>query len=170
MEQLYKISDKFLGLKEAFESGNIDDDAFNDTIEAIEMDFSEKVGNILTLRASFKSKVESIKAEKKRLSELQTTTENAIDRLEEYLRYEMGRTGIKKVQDDKSLRQVSLSDTAPKVLVKPDAIDYKAIPCDYVTEQVNYKVDFTTIKNDLISGKEIKGFSLADGKRKLTIK
>lgn len=171
-KQLYKIADDFLELEQALEDGLIDQQAFDDTIEAVKMDFSQKIGNLLAIRAKAKAKKDAVSAEIKRLQAMGKACDRSVDHIEEYIRSQMARTETAKVEDAQGLRTVTLAATAPKVLVKPESFDPADLPAKYVEKSTAYKVDFAAIKNDLSAddGLMIGEFHLTDGKRRLTIK
>lgn len=173
MKKLYEITQDFNLLQEMLEQDAISQEAFNDTVESIEVEFDEKVGNLLTMRAEAISRIESVTTEIKRYQALLNAAKSNKEFIETYLREQMIAMKKSKVEDPKTLRRVSLAANSPVVLIKPDTYDVKDVAEKY-RKPVEDKVDWTAIKNDLISGDADEATmelaSLGEGKRKLTIK
>lgn len=173
MKKLYEITQDFNLLKEMLDQDAISQEAFNDTLESIDVEFDQKVGNLLTMRAEAVSRIDQVTTEIKRYQALLNAAKSNKEFIEEYLREQMAAMNKTMVEDVNTLRRVSLSANGPNTLVKPS--EYKAtdFPAKYLTDQ-EPKVNWTAIKNDVISGdadeKTLELVSITEGKRRLTIK
>lgn len=99
------------------------------------------------------SDIEMCKAEIKRLQERVKQHERKIERLRGMLKDAFLETGIKKL--DTSLGRIGIRKTAGRVeITDPDLLE------DYKQEKVTYTYDKNRIKDDIKSGKEVKGAKL----------
>jgi hypothetical protein len=90
---LYEISNDLKAFIDAYEAGGIPEDAYTDTLNAIELAFEEKAENIAKAIRNIDSDVSALKSEIKRLQELQTLRETMLKTLENYLYEQMKAIG-----------------------------------------------------------------------------
>ena len=83
MASLYELTNDALALQEMLESGEIDEQTFNDTVEALDVD--TKIENICKMIRNLEADATAYKAEKDRLAAKEKTANNAVDRLKENL-------------------------------------------------------------------------------------
>lgn len=83
MASLYELTNDALALQEMLESGEIDEQTFNDTIEALDVD--TKIENICKMIRNLEADATAYKAEKDRLAAKEKSANNAVDRLKENL-------------------------------------------------------------------------------------
>lgn len=88
---LYTIASDLKAFIDAYEAGEIPDDAYADTLNAIELAFEEKAENIAKAIRNIDSDVSALKTEIKRLQELQSMRETHAKNLKNYL-YEQMKT------------------------------------------------------------------------------
>lgn len=162
--KLYEISQEFLNLQSLLESGEIDQDTFNDTIEAIDCAFEDKARNCMMIKRQLEADSESIKAEIERLSVLKKSAEASAERITDYLRDNMATTGKDKL--DLGLFKLTLRQPTKKL----DVLDESLIPAEYwVVVPETKRVDKAGLTAALKLG-EIEGARLIDGERALLIK
>ena len=157
MERLYKLTDRWLAALDGAwtvdeETGEVFDPADIDEIEA---SLDEKVENIACYLKDLKAYAEAIKAEEESLKERRQTIERKHDRLAAYLTDQLTRSGKRRVETtraDVSLRRVK------SVQIE----DEGAIPDKYIRTTVRTAPDKRAISNDLKSGVEVPGCSLAE--------
>jgi hypothetical protein len=137
-------------------------DALANTIEGLEGMFNDKAVRIVHVIANQDSDIEAIDAEIKRLQERKRVRVNAQERLKDYLRFNMERTGITKIESD--LFTITL--VKPRQIVVID--DEQQIPEDY--QRVTVVPDKTLIGKALKDGYEVKGAHLGEGKSSVRIK
>lgn len=90
---LYEISNDLKALIDAYEAGEIPEDAYTDTLNAIELAFEDKADNIAKAIANINSDISALKTEIKRLQELQKQRENHVENLKNYLYEQMKAIG-----------------------------------------------------------------------------
>lgn len=90
---LYEISNDLKAFVDAYEAGEIPEDAYTDTLNAIELAFEEKAENIAKAIANINSDISALNSEIKRLQELQVLRENHVKNLKNYLYEQMKAIG-----------------------------------------------------------------------------
>lgn len=90
---LYEISNDLKAFIDAYEAGEIPEEAYSDTLNAIELAFEEKAENIAKAIRNIDSDVSALKTEIKRLQELQKQRENHVKNLKKYLFEQMKAIG-----------------------------------------------------------------------------
>ena len=83
MASLYELTSDALALQEMLESGEIDEQIFNDTLASLEID--TKIENICKMIKNLEADATAYKAEKDRLAAKEKAANNAVDRLKESL-------------------------------------------------------------------------------------
>lgn len=86
---LYEISNDLKALIDAYEAGEIPEDAYTDTLNAIELAFEDKADNIAKAITNINSDISALQTEIKRLQELQKIRENHVKNLKSYLYEQM---------------------------------------------------------------------------------
>jgi hypothetical protein len=140
---------------------NMDDvpeDALRDTLEGLEGAISAKAENIVAVINRLESDAAACRAEEKRLAELRRSREAHAKRLREYLKANMERLGVKKIEC--TLFKISIKVNPPEVKIE----DENLIPLNY-TRIPDPEIDKSAIKRDLLSGKDVPGAVLESGTR-----
>lgn len=158
MTQLYKLKDQYNELQ----SMDFDPQVFNDTLEALDGEISDKAQNIGFVNANMTAKIEAIDNEIKRLQAMKKIEQNKQNSLKDYLRNNMEQMGIKKIECD----LFSITLRKPVDVVSIDNPD--EVPRDFY--KVVESIDKALIKKALKDGHEVKGASLKAGKPGLLIK
>lgn len=154
MATLYELTEQATALYELLQSEEIDEQTFNDTLEA--MGASEKVEAYCKLIKQLQSDAEMFKSEIDRLTARKKTAENAVDRMKNALLAFLQFSG----QDKVKAGSFSVSTATTQAV---NITDEKAIPCIYLVEQPP-KIDKAGIKKALKAGEEISGAELIDNK------
>lgn len=161
MSSLYDLTGRIKNLEDAFCEDNEVNDYVNLALDNLDMEFEEKVENIVKFIRNMEADVTAIKEEKKRLSDKQKVLENRITRMKDYISENMGMIGKKKVKA--GLFNVSIKKCPPSVLVE----DINKLPELY--KVIKTEADKTAIKDILKNGGEIEGCRL-ESKEILNIK
>ncbi len=135
-----------------------------ETIESFEMDFNEKANNIALVNANMSGDIAAIDGQIKRLQSMKSAIVGRQDQLKEYLRYNMDKSGISKIQ----CPLFSISLRKPLKVVSID--DVESIPDEYVKVTTSVAPDKALIAKALKAGSLVAGATLVDGKSSLTIK
>ena len=90
---LYEISNDLKAFIDAYEAGEIPEDAYADTLNAIELTFEDKADDIAKAITNINSDISALLTEIKRLQELQKIRENHVKNLKNYLNEQMKTIG-----------------------------------------------------------------------------
>lgn len=156
--KLYEISDQFRQLEEL---DDLPDEAIADTLEALTGEFEEKSIAVASQFKNLGSDADQLDAAIKELQARKRTIVNRQNSLKEYLRMNMERTGIKKVQH--ALFNITL--TKPRQVVH--IIDDTKLPEDYT--KVVTSPDKTLILKALKDGFAVEGAELGEGQAGIRI-
>lgn len=164
MKQLYKISDDYKGLMDLVENGEVTPDLIADTLEGVQGMFEEKAQNVVVIANQYERNLEMVQSEIDRLTSLKKSIQGQRDSLKEYLRINMERTGITKIECP--LFKITLR----KATVTCNVTDESALPDDYVSVKTVVSPDKRKILADLKNGVEVPGAELSQGKTSILIK
>jgi len=153
---LYQVSDQYLADLEKLNDLELDDQTFKDTLEGLTGDFELKVTNVSMYVRNIEASVEAIREAEKQMSNRRKAMENKINRLKQYLKDNMIRTGITKV--DCPYFQLSLRNNPETVEVinldeiTPEYFDIPPLPAPVLNKKA--------VKDAIKSGIEINGAKL----------
>ena len=133
---LYELTEQAACLYELLQLNEIDEQAFNDTLEA--MGAGEKAENYCKIIKQFQSDIEMYKNEIDRLSARKKAAENAVDRMKSMLLLFMQQTG----QDKLKAGTFAVSTATTQAV---NITDENAVPRIYLVEQPP-KIDKAGIK------------------------
>lgn len=150
MATLFELTSAAANLYELLTNGDIDEQAFNDTLEA--MGAGEKIENYCKVIRQLEADAEMYKAEKDRLYKKQQATDNAITRMKNALAEFMRVTDTKKCKA--GVFNVAISSSKAVNIT-----DEKVIPARFLVEQPP-KIDKAAIRAELMAGGEIAGAEL----------
>lgn len=164
--KLYELTEAMKDLEQLMESG-VPEDQLADTIEDISGDFKEKAESILFVIANKQAQAEAYKAEEKRLAEKRKLEEKQIERIKEYLLFNMQELDFPEVNN--GILSAKLRKLAPSLSVD----DEDSIPVSYKSIKTTVSVDKKELLKalkDLPEGESIEGATLITGKKSLTFK
>lgn len=147
MATLYELTTQAQVLYELLQNEEIDEQTFNDTLEAIGTE--EKVEGYCHVIKELQSDFEKYKAEVDRLSARMKTTKNGIERMKESLLMYLRATGQDKVKAGTFAVSIGKSKAT-------NILDETLIPTEYKTPQPD-KIDKTAIKKAIEDGVEVAG-------------
>ena len=157
--QLYEINGQIAQLAEMLESGEIDETAYNDTVEALGAEIA--LDDVVKAIRNKQADVEAYKGEADKLTDKKRRAEAAVDGLKALiLRY-------MQITEQKSVK-TSLFTASKGVSKSADITDETALPAEYLIPQPP-KVDKKAILSDLKEGKQITGAELKESEH-VTIK
>lgn len=152
MATLYEMTQNAKYLYELLQAEEIDDQTFNDTLEA--MGAAEKVESYCKVIKQLQSDVDMFKGEIDRLTARKKAAENGVDRMKAALLMYLQESGQDKVKAG-SFAVSTATTQAVKIT------DEKAIPCNYLIEQPP-KIDKAGIKKAIKDGETINGAELVN--------
>lgn len=156
---LYEMTDSVRQLFSLLESGEIDEQTYSDTVEAIGTE--EKLEGYCQIIKQLKAEADMFKDEENRLANRRKALENNADKMRTAVLEYMAATGESKARAGTFSISISQSQSV-------EITDEDAIPPMYRTPQPD-KVDKTAIKKALTNGETIAGAQLVSGSR-LTIR
>ena len=163
--KLYELSEQMQGLQALIEEGEMDAQTLEDTLDGLSADLQEKGEGVMKYLANLSADIQAYADEIKRLTARKKVITNQHDSLKEYLRTNMIKAGITKIESPvftASLRKPSKM---------AEVTNEQAIPTEYKTHvPESWKVDKAKILRELKTGADIPGAELVDAKQALTIK
>lgn len=164
LKALYKISDDFAGLQKMVSDGEVTPEMIEDTLEGVTAMFEQKANAVVIIANEYKRRAEMIDSEITRLQDMKRSMISQQNSLKEYLRLNMERTGISKIECD--LFKITLR----KPTVTCQINNESDLPDDYVNVKTVITPDKRKILADLKSGIEVEGAELSTGKSSILIK
>ena len=151
---LYEIKENYLDFLNKIESGEIETEYINDTLESILDDFNTKVDNISSFIKNLKSEAQAISDESKKLNERAKQKESKAESLLQYVEKMLKESGIKKVETARNAVQLKLSP--PSLKVDDGFIEWaKENSTEFVRAKTTFDPDKNAIKEALKQGQEI---------------
>jgi len=160
MSALYEISNEYAKLL----NEDIDPEMIADTLEGMEGEFSDKVGQLLAMIKNDLAYSLALKEEAKKLNERASKINNKVDRIKSYIAESMETINKKTITS--GVHQV----TSRKKSVSVDITDLTTLPPSVCEYETMIKADKKEIKKLLIAGEEVSGAALKYGKPSITIK
>jgi hypothetical protein len=162
--KLYEISEEFKELEALIDSGELTKEQAADTLDAIEVEFEEKIKNCLFIRQQYLADAAAYSAEIDRLSALKSDAESKADNLLNYVKINMLKLGKDK------MKAGVFWLTLRKPTKKLGGIDESIIPEKYfdevpATKKLNKRLLLSDAKKT-----DIEGVNLIDSERSLTVK
>jgi hypothetical protein len=161
MTSLYHISEAMNDVK------NLEDmpeDAIQDTLEGIEMEFYDKAENIMALIKNMKATSDALKNEADSLTTRKKALDNKIKKLTEYLLVNMQKTEIKKVERGPHIASI----TNGRNIVIIDNVDN--LDDKHVRVKSEILPDKKAIMESYKAGEKIEGAHIEQSQMSLTIK
>lgn len=162
MSNLYIISkeveDLFIKLNDTFdpETGEIDTSVFND-LTAKKEEFENKASNMAAVIRMYDRKIAEVKAEIKRLSEIEKTYNGLRERLCETLTIALEQLNFEKIDNIKA--RISFRKSK-RIIID----DERAIPDKFKITEINVKIKKDEIKKAINNGDSVNGAHIEDFK------
>lgn len=157
--KLHEMSNDYVGLLES----DLDEEQLRDCLESIEGAIEDKASNIVKVVSCLNSDVSIIENEIARLQARKKAITNNQERLKEYLRYNMEKTGITKINHP--LFNITLGKASRKVSI----LDVNLLLDDFIDIKTEIKPNLNKIKAALKEG-DVSGAMMVDGLSRLLIK
>ena len=138
---------------------DLDEQTFADTLESLSGDLEVKATNVAMFVRNLEASAESIKAAEKQMAERRKAIESKAERIRNYLKDNMARTGITKI--DCPYFALSLRNSPPAV----EVINADEIPAQYfdIPEPPAPVLNKNRLKDDLKNGVIVEGARLTQG-------
>lgn len=168
--KLYEITDQYATVLDMLESGDPEvQGAAQDTLEAIQGEFDDKVDSIACLIKELKAEAEAIKAEKDRLAKREKTKKSEIEWLTGYILAQMEAVGKDKLETARNVVSVRKSAPAVKIPDEEKFLLWAVFDHEQFVRQKGPEIDRAAVKEALKRGVEVPGAYLEQG-RSVTIK
>lgn len=161
---LYELTAEYREFQQLVESEEFDKKTIADTLESIQGEIKDKGRNVAAFLQNLEADVEALKAAESRIAARRRTIENRAEWLKEYLRSNMERCGISKIE-------------CPEFVVtlgKPrdvcEIVNEDELPELYVKTKVTKSPDKTLILKAMKDGYDVPGARIGKSKPSLTIK
>jgi hypothetical protein len=159
MKPLYELTEDMHALAKLADDPEMEE-SVKDTMEGIVAAFEEKAQAIVIVTKEFAAEEAKIKSEVNRLQARLKAITNKREALKDYLRENMDRTGINSIKCPLLHLNIIRSNGRDKVVID----DVDSIPDDYVTLDIQKKVDKAALLRDTNEGLAIDGCHLESGK------
>jgi hypothetical protein len=156
---LYTIADQYLQDLQKLQDMDLDEQTFADTLESLSGDLEVKATNVAMFVRNLEASAESIKSAEKQMEERRKAIEAKAERIRNYLKDNMARTGITKI--DCPYFALSLRNSPPAV----EVINADEIPAQYfdIPEPPAPVLNKNRLKDDLKNGVIVEGARLTQG-------
>ena len=156
---LYTIADQYLQDLQKLQDMDLDEQTFADTLESLSGDLEVKATNVAMFVRNLEASAESIKAAEKQMAERRKAIEAKAERIRNYLKDNMARTGITKIYCP--YFALSLRNSPPAV----EVINADEIPAQYfdIPEPPAPVLNKNRLKDDLKNGVIVEGARLTQG-------
>lgn len=151
-------------VEEKYQKGDIDKQAFEDTIDSLQLELGDKLDAMAWIIQDTQKDLAVYETEKKRLKDVQghmRTAKKRIKNLKHYMASLVDQSGAKKIRTEEHIF------SARNYAAPLEIDDESQIPEEYF--KVTYDVDNTKIRDALKEGKEVPGVHLGTN-RQITIK
>lgn len=150
---LFDLSQNYIALRDMMLDPDMDQEAINDTLEALEGSIEEKADNYAYIIKELDAQMDMLKKESDRLKLLAGTISNNKERLRQSLLNAMQITGKLKFKTDRHSFSVRNS-------VSVDVFNEEIIPDEY--KKITVTVSKTDISNALKKGEDVAGAQLVE--------
>lgn len=165
--KLYEISAEYAAFIEAFDNGDIPEEAFADTLDGIHGVFEDKCVAVACSIKNDGAMIDALSSEIERLSKRKMQLERACESKRRYLMSSMDSVGVDKIKGDPRA-QLSIKKNPPKVVFSDKAAFlYQAINegwTNYLTTP-QPSLNLNAVKNDVKNGVSLPGVHLEQDRR-----
>jgi|PlaIllAssembly_1097288.scaffolds.fasta_scaffold00380_4 hypothetical protein len=163
---LYEIGERYRTAFEALgalqEEGEINELMVSDTLGAIEAEFNDKAINVGAYLLGLDAFIDQVDDEVGRLQKIAKRAQTQRQALHSYLKAQMEKLGIKKIESKAApFLRLTIKPNPPRLVMD----DPKAIPDEYVRQEMTLIYEKEEIKRALKAGIEVPGVHLESGSR-----
>lgn len=97
-ESLYVLTGEYLAIANKLSDSDLPPEVIADTLESLSGELEEKCTNVALFVRNLESSAEQIKLAEKQMAERRKAIENKAERIREYLKVNMQRSGISKIE------------------------------------------------------------------------
>lgn len=146
---LYNITNKFVEIMDKAQDGELTEEEYNELGQELATQLQQKSSNIAGYIQERNSLLEAIDAQIKRLQEYKKTEQNKVDKFKEYVKENMERLGITKIETDLGTLSIAKSPISVEI-----TNEYE-VPNQFKVEIVTTKIDKKMIADNYKTTGEI---------------
>lgn len=162
---LYQITNKFAEIMDKMENGELTAEEYNDLGEELAQELQNKSSNIIAYIKNSEYLLDSIKAEKKRLDDMEKLGNKKLEKFKQYVLDNMQKLELKEIPTE--LGKMTIAKNPMSVEIE----DETEIPNEFKKVVVTTQIDKTAIKNHFKeTGEVVAGVNIVDDKISLRIK
>lgn len=161
---LYNITNKFVELMDKVQEGELTEEEYNQLGQELALELQNKSANIIGYAQNEEALIDAIDIQIKRLQEFKKAKQNSLDKFKTYVKDNMNKLGIKKVETELGILSVNNSPVSVEIT------NQDLIPAKYKKIIQEEKIDKVALKKDLEAGNDIDGAQLSTGNTYLKIK
>lgn len=158
---LYQLSDMYLADLKRLEDMDLDEQTMLDTLEGLSGELEVKATNVAAFCRNLEASAEAIKNAEAQMAARRKAIENRANRIKQYLKENMERTGILKIESPHF--SMAIKKNPPSVVVDPSQV----IPAEFYNQPPPPApvLDKKRVAEALKAGKEVPGCKLEQGTR-----
>jgi ABC-type proline/glycine betaine transport system substrate-binding protein len=158
---LYQLSSNYLQALDFLTDPEADlpAEVINDTLEALGGELEDKAVNVAKFLRNMEAAAMAIKAAEESMEKRRKALENRVKWMKAYLKENMERTGISKIECPYFKLSIQKNPAAVNIL------DKTIIPADFKEQIISWKIDKTAIKEALKNGAAVPGAEITNGTR-----
>lgn len=139
--KLYDIPGKFEELMKKAEAGELTQEEYDNLGEQIALELQQKSTNIIGFWQNKNSFIDAVDTQIKRLQEIKKVEQNNLEKFEKYVKDNMERMGITKIETELGALQI-IKNPASVVVV-----DQEQVPDQFLRVKTSIEVDKKAIKD-----------------------
>ena len=146
---LYNITNKFVELMDKAQEGELTEEEYNQLGEELTIQLQQKGSNIIGYTKNIELTINAMKEEEKRIAENRKSLESKLDKFKQYVKENMERLGITKMDTELGTLSIAKSPTSVEIINEDE------VPSEFKQEIITVKIDKTKIKNNFKETGEI---------------
>lgn len=161
MSSLYELSNEYLAIQNKLIEADYDEQTIADTLEGMSGELEVKAQNVAFFIRNLESTADQIKQAEKQMADRRKALENKAATIKEYLKINMQKTGINKIECP--YFAITLKKNPPAVNIFNESI----IPNEYLVQALPPppSIDKKAIAEALKLGNQVAGAELTQGER-----
>lgn len=162
---LYDVTNRFVELMDKVQDGELTEEEYNQLGEELALELQRKSTSIIGYTQNKEALIDAIDVQIKRLQELKRSEQSKLDRFKEYVKENMTRLGIDKVETELGILSIAKNPMSVEIENENE------IPSEFKQKIITVKIDKTTIKKHFKeTGEIVAGTRIVDDKTSLRIK
>ena len=162
---LYNVTNRFVELMDKAQDGELTEEEYNQLGEELALELQRKSTGIIGYTQNKEALIDAIDVQIKRLQELKRSEQSKLDRFKEYVKENMTRLGIDKVETELGILSIAKNPMSVEIENENE------IPSEFKQKIITVKIDKTAIKKHFKeTGEIVAGTRIVDDKTSLRIK